>query len=77
VPRRVHCVLAGLADAEPAVHRGDDPDDEPAGAATDVLWVLELRADDRELAESGVDDPVLQFGIAGQDEAENRRPEEQ
>ena len=37
----------------------DDPDDEPAGAATYVLWVLELRADDRELAQSGVDDPVL------------------
>ncbi len=76
-PRDVHRVLSGLGDPERAVDGDDDAECDPGGVAGEALRVAELRADDREAAERGMQDLLLQVFVAAQDHAEKRGQQEQ
>ena len=75
--RDVHRVLQRLRDAEGAVQRDQAADDDGRAAALETLRVAQLVADDRELAQRRVEDPLLQVRVVLQHEAEHRRQQEQ
>ena len=77
-PRPVERVLRRPGGAETAVERAEDPDRQSDAAALERVHVLaQLAADDRELGERRVDQPVLEAGIPLQHEAEDGHEQEQ
>ena len=63
-PGDVHRVLQRLSDTEGAVQRDEDTDDHGGSDALEALRVVQLVADDRELAQRRVEDPLLQVAVA-------------
>ena len=70
-------MLNGLADAQPAVECTGDPDDDPDRPAAEVARLIELVADDRELAQRRVHHLLLQAGVAGQDHPKHSGQQQQ
>jgi hypothetical protein len=78
VPDLDHGVLAGLGDAAGTPQEPDQADDQgEAVGAQGVHVVLELIADDRELGQGGVQHPLLQGGVAAEQEAEGGDQDQQ
>ena len=76
-PGDVHRVLQRLSDTEGAVQRDQATDDHGGAAAMESLRVAQLVADDRELAQRRVEDPLLQVAVVLEQEPEQRRQQEQ
>jgi hypothetical protein len=70
-------VLQGLRDTEGAVQRDQATDDHGGIAALESLRVAQLVADDRELAQRRVEDPLLEVAVLFEHEAEYRRQQEE
>jgi hypothetical protein len=71
-------VLAGLGDAAGTPHEPGQADDQgDAVGAQGVHVVLELVADDRELGQGGVQHPLLQGGVAAEQETERGHEDQQ
>ena len=75
-PEVVHRVLGRQEDAHSCPERGGEAEAECERAAVQGA-VAELRPDDGELAERGVDDPLLEVRMALENEAEHSRENEQ
>jgi hypothetical protein len=75
-PEVVHRVLGSEEDPHSGPERGGEPEDERERAAVQGT-MAELRADHWELAERGVDDPLLEVRVTLENETEHRRQDEQ
>jgi len=76
-PGGVAGVLERLGDAEGAVHRDDDADDDTGSAAAERLGGLELFADDGKGTDGRVEQLLLQVRIVDEHPAEHCRGEQQ
>ena len=76
-PHRVRRVLEGLGHPEAAVQGSEDAHYQAGRAAAEVLRLAQLLADDRELGQRRGEHLVLQSLITRQDEAQDRRGEQE
>jgi hypothetical protein len=70
-------VLDRLRHAQAAVQRAEDADHHAGEATAELVRRPQLVADDRELAQRGVDEALLELRVAGQEVAEDRRGEQE
>ena len=76
-PGDVHRVLQRLSDTEGAVERDQATDNEGHAAALETLRIAQLVADDRELAQRRVEDPLLEVAVVLEQEPKHRRQQEE
>lgn len=65
-PDGIHRVLQRLSHTQTAVERSEQAHDHADGASAEPLGVVQLAAQDRELAQRAVQHLCLQIGPAGQ-----------
>ena len=76
-PSHVHRILHRLGHSQRTVDRYDRTDDRGGTATFQALRVTKLLADDGELTEGRVEDPVPEIGVIVEHEAEDRREQQQ
>jgi hypothetical protein len=70
-------VLDRLGHPQPAVERAQDADQDAEQPAAELLRAAQLVADDGELAQRRVDQPLLQLRVAGEHVAQDRGAQQQ